>query len=246
MAAVYSFPLRTGCAGVFNVQFNGIAAPGDSYPAGDGRSITFSGGWANLLLDESDAEIYSGQRTEFEFAKEPTGTVTRVYRWTQVFDGWPTSGPFFVVAQVHATHDAHNWREPVLIYFDGSWMWAETPAVEPPLQTDSARAWAGMPAASGVEYQHLLAVKHARDGSGSILWVVNGRQILNLTRIGTAYADALGPYLKLGMYQNVDGLRGYGSRRMRVRDVVVTDALDGSWSTIAGGAPRGRAMAVQR
>lgn len=245
MAAVYSFPLRSGCAGVFNVQFNGIAAPGGSYPTGDGRSITFDGSWANLMLSDQDAPVYSGRRTEFEFAKEPAGTAVRVYRWTQIFDGWPASGQSFIVGQIHATHDAHNWREPFLILFDGSWLWAETPAVEPPLQTDSARAWAGIPATSGVEYRHLLAMKHARDGSGSILWVVNGRQVLSLTKLGTAYADALGPHLKLGMYEPVDGIGGYGTRRMRVRDVVVTDALDGSWETIAGSTPKGRAMVAR-
>lgn len=245
MAAVYSFPLRSGCAGVFNVQFNGIAAPGDSYPAGDGRSITFDGQWARLFLSDQDAPVYFGRRTEFEFAKEPIGSVFRVYRWTQVFDEWPADGPAFIVAQIHATHDGANFTEPFWAMFDGRYLWATTPTREPPVEAYETRAWPGIAAASGVEYRHLLAMRHDRTGAGSILWVVNGQQILNLTRVGTAYDDAAGPYLKLGMYEPIDGMEGYGTRRMRVRDVVVTDALDGSWATIAGSAPKGREMVAR-
>lgn len=237
MATVYAHPLTSNFLTVRSLQANGTNPSGDSSPAGNGPQISIVSGWARMKIFDTDAPFSGNIRAELTGPDEAVPS-TRLYRWDSRFEGWPVGGPSFVVMQMHCNHDGAIYAEDVLMYFDGAELKLNLPAVEPPSTGTTTKTVAAVPILMGTVYEHALLIRWDKTGKGAICWMVNGRVVYNATLIGTEYNYAVGPYLKLGVY-NTSGSTGWGSREQYLRDVIVTDGLDGkSWTELIGDIPR--------
>lgn len=237
MTVVYQYPLRTDFVGVRSLQANGTNPSGNSAPSGNGPQICIVDGWARMKAWDTDAPFAGNIRSEIT-GYDDTVPSERLYRWESRFEKWPLNGPSFVTMQMHANHDGAAYAENVLMYFDGKELSLNLPATEPPNTGTTSKQVAAIPIAMGNIYKHALLINWDKTGNGSICWIVNGQVIFNATKIGTEYNYVVGPYLKLGVY-NTSGATGWGEREQYVRDVIVTDGLEGkSWTELIGDIPR--------
>lgn len=238
MTVVYQFPLTSTFAGVRSLQANGTNPSGDDSPTGNGAQISIENGWAKFQMWETDDEFGGGIRAEMTGADEDVPSM-RLYRWESRFEGWDYSAEPFVVMQIHSNHDSTAYAEPVLIRCDGRQIWMEIPAIEPPLTGLTSKAVGYMPIEMGRVYKHALLAKWDKTGKGSLRWIVDGVVRFGAPLTGTDYNYTVGPYFKVGVYTGGSHTAGWGTRIQYVRNLIVTDGLNGeSWSDLIGDIPR--------
>ena len=254
MAVIYRYPLTTtfgagtDAAGSFDavrsMQANGTNPTGTASPTGNGSQISIVDGWARMLMNETDAPFAGNIRSELTGPDEAVPS-TRFYRWESRCEGWPVTSDRYVVMQMHANHDGDIFAENVLIQCNGESLSLFLPLVEPPGTNPVSRLMAELPIQMGAIYKQALFVRWDKTGDGELAWIVNGRVIFNATRIGTEYNYTVGPYLKLGVYTNGGKPAGWVSRVQFIRNVIVTDGLDGkSWTELIGDIPRPQSRVV--
>lgn len=256
MATVYRYPLTstfgagTDALGSFDavrsLQANGTNPSGTESPTGNGTQISIVDGWARMLMSETDAPFAGNIRSEITGPDETVPSV-RLYRWESRFEDWPvTPGNLWVTMQMHCNHDGAVYAEDILLMCDGETVGLYLPTIEPPNTGTASRLMASLPIQMGAIYKHAMLVRWDKTGNGALTWIVNGQVIFNATKIGTEYNYTVGPYLKLGVYTNGSKAAGWGSRVQFIRNVTVTDGLDGkSWTELIGDIPRPRPFSVR-
>lgn len=239
MTVVYQYPLTADFLGVRSLQANGTNPTGDSSPSGNGPQISIVDGWARFKMWSTDAPFGGGIRAELTGPDETVPSL-RMYRWESRFgDDWVYDTEPFVVMQMHANHTGTSYAENILIRCDGRQIWMEIPAIEPPSTGMTGKAVAYLPMVIGTTYKHALLIKWDKTGKGSILWIVNGTVLYSAPLIGTEYNYPTGPYFKVGVYTGGAHSNQWSTRTQYVRNVIVTDGLDGkSWTELIGVTPR--------
>lgn len=239
MTVVYQFPLTATFAGVRSLQANGTNPSGDDSPNGNGEQIRIFDGWARFKMWPSDAPFGGGIRAEMTGPDE-TVPSARLYRWESRFgDDWVYDAESFVVMQMHSNHTGTSYAEPILIRCDGRQIWMDVPAIEPPSTGLTSKSVGFVTITLGEIYKHALLVKWSKTGIGSILWIVNGVVRYGAPLIGTEYNYPTGPYFKVGVYTGGTHTGAWTTRTQYVRNVIVTDGLDGkSWTELIGDVPR--------
>ena len=239
MAVVYRYPLTTDFLGVRSLQANGTNPSGDSSPSGNGPQISIVDGWARFKMWNNDAPFGGNIRSELTGPDETVPSM-RLYRWESRFgDDWVYDTEPFVVMQMHANHPSTAYAEEIIIRCNGRHVWLDIPAAEPPSTGLSSKSVAFFSMAIGAIYQHALLIKWDKAGKGSILWIVNGTVLYSAPLIGTEYNYPTGPYFKVGVYTGGAHTNPWSTRTQFVRNVIVTDGLDGkSWTELVGDIPR--------
>ncbi len=256
MGVIYRYPLTStfdagaDAAGTFHavrsMQANGTNPDGAASPNGNGPQISIVDGWAKCTMWETDAPFAGNIRSELVGEDEPVPS-SRVYRWESRIDEWPVTADEYVVMQLHQTEDegGDTYAVPVLLTFNGVRLSLMLPTIEPPGTGTASRRMASIDITMGQVYKHCMLVGWSKTGRGSIIWIVNGQTIFSAPLIGTDYDYIIGPYLKLGVYTNGGKPAGWGSRVQFIRNVIVTDGLDGkSWTELIGDIPRPRPFSV--
>lgn len=245
MAVVFQYPLTETFAGVRSLQANGTNPSGDDSPSGNGEQIKIVGGWARFQINATDAPFGGNIRSELTGPDETVPSL-RLYRWDSRLEGWPYDAESFVIMQMHANHPGTAYAEEVLIKCDGAQMWLAIPTIEPPGTDLTSKKVAFTPVQMGVIYKHALIVQWDKTGRGSLMWIVNGTVLYSNPLIGTEYNYPTGPYLKLGVYTGGAHSGSWQQRTVYVRNVIVTDGLDGkSWTELIGDIPRPVPFAVE-
>lgn len=246
MTVIYQYPLTTDFLGVRSLQANGTNPTGDSSPAGNGQQISIVDGWARFKIWPTDAPFGGNIRAELTGPDETVPSL-RMYRWESRFgDDWVYDPENFVVMQMHANHPGTAYAEEIIIRCNGRNVWLDIPAAEPPATGLTSKSVASFPFESGVVYKHALIIKWDKTGKGSILWIVNGVVLYSAPLIGTEYNYPVGPYFKVGVYTGGTHLNQWVTRTQYVRNVIVTDGLDGkSWTELIGAVPTQVPFAVE-
>ena len=245
MTVIFHYPLTENFLGVRSLQADGTNPTGDSSPAGNGPQISIEDGWAKFQMWETDAAFGGNIRAELTGPDEIVPSL-RLYRWESRFEGWPYDPDDFIVMQMHANHTGIAYAEDILIRCDGRQISLNVPAIEPPATGMTTKAVAFVPITMGEVYKHALLVRWSTVGRGSILWIVNGIVRYSAPLIGTEYNYPTGPYFKVGVYTGGSQIPGWGTRVQYVRNIIVTDGLDGqSWTELIGDIPRPVPFSVQ-
>lgn len=245
MTIVYQYPLTENFLGVRSLQANGTNPSGDSSPAGNGQQISIVDGWAKFQMWSTDTPFGGGIRAELTGPDETVPSL-RLYRWESRFEGWSYDPENFVVMQIHSNHTGTAYAEPILIRCDGRQIWLDIPTIEPPSTGLTSKAVGFVPITMGEVYKHALLVKWDKAGNGSILWIVNGVVRYSAPLIGTEYNYPTGPYFKVGVYTGGAHSGAWDTRIQYVRNLIVTDGLNGeSWTELIGAVPTQVPFAVE-
>lgn len=244
MAVVYAWPLTSTFIGVHSLGANGIShGSGHSAADGIGTQWQIVDGWALATLSDTDAVTNGGQRTELAGDNDPA-PCERLYRWEYRLEGvWPYDSTAFVIMQIHSDPSGAVVAENFWLTCDGRTVEAMLPTSQPGdvLTYSRIAAW---PAVVGQVVAVALHVRWDKttNRAGWIDLYVNGVLMASVRNRATAYSHAEaggGPYYKVGVYMPAHAYSGWGVRSMSVRNVIVTDGLNGeSWTALLGDIPR--------
>lgn len=250
MAVVYAWPLTSTFLGVHALGANGIShGPGHSAADGIGTQWQIVDGWALATLSDTDAVTNGGQRTELA-GNNDSAPCERLYRWEYRLEGaWPYDSTPFVIMQIHSNPSGAVVAENFWLTCDGRTVEAMLPTSQPGdvLTHSRIAAW---PAVMGevVRMAIHMRLDKTTNRAGWLDLYVNGVLKASVRDRATAYSHAEvdgGPYYKVGVYMGAHAYSGWGVRAMSVRNVIVTDGLNGeSWTNLLGDVPRQALWAV--
>lgn len=244
MAVLYEYPMTSTFLGVRAMGANGIShGLGHTAAEGIGTQLRIVDGWALATLSQTDAVTAVGKRVEITGPNE-TVPSERLYRWEYRLEGeWPYDSTPFVIMQIHSDPAVGSVAENFWLTCDGRTVAAMLPTSQPGnvLTYSRIAAW---PAVVGEAVKVALHIRWDKttDDRGWLDLFVNGTHMASVRGRATAYSHAEaggGPYFKLGVYMPAHSYVDWTVRQMSMRNVIVTDGLNGeSWTSLLGDIPR--------
>lgn len=235
MALILDSPMLTSVDEWFdNIEAMGVTT-GLSYPgrieiaqAPDGIAALHS-----VVLD-TDPETATGQRAELRGPAE--ANAERWYKFDiMISRGWP-SGEYLVM-QIHDTPDGGESpiKVPNFALLNSEGVGIAYVPVSAPTEAAAVRVFAKFPMALGVWHTVVLHTNSATDTTGFMELIVNGETVGKEWLRACGYADAIGPYFKLGCYDYLH-LGGFGMLEAWYRNVKVWSGGE-SYVSVLGNAP---------
>lgn len=217
MSLVISYPF-TDLSGVQGVSGNGQVLAGASYPQGIENVLEVINGELVATLSDDHAVTTVGYRTEIYLTPD-SATGENWYAWEFMLPSayWAdyTGGPL-TVGQMHDSPDGGDpTRQPNFMFQvtnkELCILWPRTVPTEGttfdriPIQQLVWDRW----------YHVCVRINWQTDSTGFREVLLDKMSVYKQWNIATAYADTLGPYFKLGIYNTSGGLSGVKKAHFR-------------------------------
>ena len=200
MAKIFDTPFSS-TIGSAKVSAIGIYALGAAYPNGIPNRLDIIDGALRSSLYKDDAYTNGGPRSEVEIGTFPTNSGTC---WSTFDFMLPSNWSYTKLVMIgswYPTYDGGDAAKHVTIGLRllGTTFLVIVPD-SLPSETDSGKTIARMDLERGRWYSLCIRVGLATDDTGFREVYVDGIPISREFNIPTTYVDAVGPYLKAGMY----------------------------------------------
>lgn len=236
MPKIADYPLSATFAGLATMQAMGQIVAGNAAPNGIGDALTIRDGVMVARVRDSDPMTALGRRAEI--TAPPDAREERWYTWDFMVPEHDISHPFSVM-QIHDTPDGGDTdRYPnFLVTIEAGQIVISVPRAVLPTQDGFGRRIAIADLEFGRWYSCALHVKWSIDNSGFREFFLDQVPYLRESGIATHYDDAVGPYLKLGVYNFYGSYPPSGfDHTAHFRNAAVWSGNDG-YSGVMGGVP---------
>lgn len=237
MALIKDYPLSLNFGDAnLGMQANGVTSNGALSPSGVPGHLAITGGHMVATLIEGDALTTAGHRSEIYLQPE---TVPGEYWYSWEFlvpSSWGFL-PIMTLMQIHDTPDGGDLdRFPnFALGIENSQLVALVSSGSLPVQNSIVNRLAHKELIFDTWHTACLHVKWETSGIGFREFFVDRDPMMRQFNVGTAYADVIGPYLKLGVY-NFFSQAAIGINEAHYRNIKVWSGNDG-YQTVMGGVP---------
>jgi len=235
MALIVDYPLISSLSGVNTVQAMGSVVSGDSIPSGIAGALYFENGCLVATVRDSDPETALGLRSEITAPADPVGE-----RWYcfdfMIPESWDVTKPMSIM-QIHDTPDGGDggkWPNFAVTVENGQIV-CSVPNGALPTEVGTGFKNGGIRLQNGKWYSGCLHVNWQTTAIGFREFFIDRVPLFRQFNVATHYVDAVGPYLKIGVYDFYH-LGGFGTQSARFRNVKVWSGNDG-YQTVMGGPP---------
>jgi len=236
MPKLVDYPLTRNFAGIATLQAAGQVVSGNAFPEGLGNALKIADGCMVATVAHDDPITALGRRSEITAPADPREE--RWYAWEFMIPRQDVSHPFSVM-QIHDTPDLEDApRYPnFLVTLEGGQIVISVPSAVLPAQEAYGRRIAIADLEFDRWYACCLHVKWAIDNTGFREFFLDRVPYLREFGVPTHYDDAVGPYLKLGLYNFYGSYPAGGFRHVgHFRQASVWSGNDG-YDAVMGAPP---------
>lgn len=237
MPLLNSHPLSTTFAGVNNLETKGMNMNGTTYRSGIADSFDLVNGVAKVTVRDTDVGTYGDRRSEMSFKSQLDPTGERWYTWKFMVPSTWNFNTGMAIMQIHDTpgvgHNPGRAVQFVLLLENGQLV-ARVPGS---IITESSNSYRLVACPFAFDQWHSMCLHANWQSTTTGFWemYVNRTAMFKQYGIATAYNDAVGGYLKLGIY-NFHKAEGWGTKTIYFSDVNIWSGNDG-YQAVMGGAP---------
>lgn len=237
MPLLNSYPLSTTFAGVNNLETKGMNVSGAAYPSGITDSFDLVNGVAKVTARDIDVGTYGDRRSEMSFKPQLDPTGERWYTWKFMVPSTWNFNTGMAIMQIHDTpgvdHNPGRAVQFVLLLENGQLV-ARVPGS---IATESSNSYRLVACPLAFDQWHSMCLHANWQSTTTGFWemFLNRTSMFKQYGIATAYDDAIGGYLKLGIY-NYYKAQGWGTKTIYFSDVNIWSGNDG-YQAVMGGAP---------
>ena len=235
---IVDYSLNGSFSGVFQLQANGLNTSGNDSPDGIPGRLDIVDGVMRATVLSTDAQTSLGHRSEIRAETHHVGEYW--YTWEMLIpDTWASDIAMYVM-QLHDTPDGgDNPRFPnFLLTVEGDSFVALVPSATLPTEGVNGTRVAVNKLVKGRWYALCLHVSWQTTTSGFIELLIDREPLYKRFSTPTHYADASGPYLKLGVYDYYH-IGSFAEKTAYFRNVSIWSGNDG-YQQVLGGLPRSK------
>lgn len=235
---IVDYSLNGSFSGVYQLQANGVNTSGNDSPAGIPGRLDIVDGVMRATVLSTDAQTSLGHRSEIRAESNPVGEYW--YTWEMLIPDTWASDIAMSVMQIHDTPDGgDNPRFPnFLLTVDGDSFVALVPSATLPTEGVNGTRVAVNKLVKGRWYALCLHVSWQTTTGGFIELLIDREPLYKRFSTPTHYADASGPYLKLGVYDYYH-IGSFAEKTAYFRNVSIWSGNDG-YQQVLGGLPRSK------
>ena len=226
MAILYSYPLSTSFAGVYQLQAMNQFPAGDVQPNGIAGSLEIINGVMVSTIRDTDPETASGIRAEIQ--APPEANAERWYYWEMMVPTSFDDAQEFTLMQIHDTPDGGdpNRAPNFVLTVQLGQLRVVLPSAVLPAENNTGKTIYGVDLIKGKWYKCCLHVDWQPNATGFRELFIDGVPVIRQMNTPTHYVDVVGPYFKLGVY-NHRHVASFGVRTAYYKNVVIRSGNDG-------------------